>query len=169
MVHHIVTSSLNTEGIMKIHHPSSTSLEGTNNGTPHRYILTEYRRNSEDPSPIFCQPRGHQWWSSTLLHPHWIQREQWRSIAHPLLAWRAPTMSHKAANINRDAVNHGHTLSLSANWCAQQYVDSSLLSSSIRFYAWLYSSTSACCMLIHHFSLWRHLSLHQIDHLCFWW
>lgn len=39
----IITSSLNTEGMVKIHHPSSPSLEGTNDNIPHRYILTEYR------------------------------------------------------------------------------------------------------------------------------
>ena len=39
----IVTSSLNTEGTTKSHRPSSASLEGTNDGIPHRYILTEYQ------------------------------------------------------------------------------------------------------------------------------
>ena len=96
----IVTSSLNTKGITKSHRPSFASLEGTND--LHRYILTKYRRNNEVPSPIFCQPRGHQRWSSTSLHPHWIQREQRSPIAHPLPAWRAQTMSHEAANINKD-------------------------------------------------------------------
>ena len=70
---YIVTSSLSTKGIVKIHHPSFASLEGTND--LHRYILTEYRRNSEVPSPIFCQPRGNQRWNTSSLHPHWISRE----------------------------------------------------------------------------------------------
>ena len=41
----IVSSSLNTKGTVKIHHPSFARLEGTND--PHHYILTEYRRNNE--------------------------------------------------------------------------------------------------------------------------
>ena len=78
----IISSSLNTKGTVNTHHPSFASLEGTNDR--HRYILTEYRRNSEDPSPIFYQPRGNQ--RSSLLHPHWIQKEQRSHITHLLPA-----------------------------------------------------------------------------------
>ena len=65
---YIVTSSLNTKGTAKSHRPSFASLEGTND--LHRYILTEYRRNNEVPSPIFCQPRGNQRWLTKLQHQH---------------------------------------------------------------------------------------------------
>ena len=54
----IVTSSLNTEGTVKIHHPYSASLEGTNDGKPHGYILTEYRGKAKIHRPSLASLEG---------------------------------------------------------------------------------------------------------------
>ena len=88
----IISSSLNTKGIVKIHHPSFAILEGTNDR--HHYILTEYRGKVKIHHPSLASLEGTN--DVHIVTSSLNTEGKRRSIAHPQPAWRAPTMAHEA-------------------------------------------------------------------------